>query len=75
MDKGSLGVHKIEFVVQSGENFSNGGGVGNHADGSHDFGQISSWNNGGWLIVDSDFESSWAPINELDGSFGFDGGN
>jgi len=27
------------------------------------------------LIVDSDFESSGAPVNELDGSFGFDGGN
>jgi len=27
------------------------------------------------LIVDSDLESGWAPIHELDGSFGLDGGN
>jgi len=27
------------------------------------------------LIVDSDFESGGAPIDELDGSFGFNGGN
>jgi hypothetical protein len=60
-------------VVQSREDFSDGGRVGNHADSSHDFSQISSWDNGWWLIVDSDFESSWAPIDELDGSLGLDG--
>jgi len=27
------------------------------------------------LIVDTNFESGGAPINELDGSFGFNGGN
>jgi len=27
------------------------------------------------LIVDSAFESSWAPVDELDGSLGLDGGN
>jgi len=62
-------------VIKSGEDFSNGGGVGNHADGSHDFGKITSGDNGGRLIVDSDFESGGAPVDELDGSFGFDGGN
>jgi len=62
-------------VIKSGENFSNGGGVGNHADGSHDFGEVTSGDNGGGLVVDSYFESSGAPVDELDGSFGFDGGN
>lgn len=62
-------------MVQSGENFSNGGRVRNHADGSHDFGQISSGDDGGGLIVNSDFESGGAPVDELDGSFGFNGGN
>jgi len=75
VDEGSLGVHKIEFVVESGEDFSDGGGVGDHADGSHDFGKITSGDNGGGLVVDSDFESSGAPVDELDGSLGLDGGN
>ena len=75
MYEGSLGIHQIEFVVQSGEDFGNGGRVGDHADGSHDFGQITSGDDGGGLIVDSDFESSGAPVDELDGSLGFNGGN
>ena len=75
MDEGSLGVHEIEFVVNSGEDLSDGSGVGDHADGSHDLGEITTWNNGWWLIVDSALESSWAPVDELDGSLGLDGGN
>ena len=75
MDKGSLGVHQIELVIQSGEDFSDGGGVGNHADGSHDLGQVTSRDNGWRLIVDTDLEPSRAPIDELDGSLGLDGGD
>jgi hypothetical protein len=62
-------------VIQSGEHFSDGGRVGNHANSSHDLGQISSWDDGWWLIVDSDLESSRAPVDELDGSLGLDGGD
>merc|ERR1711981_105546 len=75
MDEGSLGVHKIEFVINSGEDFSDGSGVGDHADGSHDLGEITTGNNSGWLIVDTALETSGAPVNELDGSLGLDGGN
>jgi hypothetical protein len=74
MDEGSLGVHEIELVIDSGEDFSDGGGVGDH-DGSHDLGEITSWDNGGWLIVDTTFETGWAPVNELNGSLGLDGSN
>jgi len=62
-------------VVQSGEHLGDSGRVGNHADGSHDLGQISSGNDGGRLIVDTNFESSRAPVNELNGSLGLDGSN
>ncbi len=62
-------------MIESGEDFGNGGGVGDHADGSHDLGQISSGDDSGRLIVDSDFESGGAPVNELDGSLGLDGGD
>jgi len=75
MDEGSLGVHKIEFVVQSGENFSNSGRVRDHTNSSHNLSQVTTWDNSWWLIVDTNLESSWAPINELDGSLGLDGGN
>jgi len=75
MDESSLGVHEIEFVIDSGENFSDGGRVGDHADGSHDLGEITTWNNSWWLIVDSALETGWAPVNELNGSLGLDGGD
>jgi len=75
MDEGSFGVHQIEFVIESAEDFSNGGGVADHAASSHDLSEITSGDNCGWLIVDSDLESSWAPIDELNGSLGFNGGN
>jgi len=75
MHEGSLGVHKIELVINSWEYFSNGSWVGDHAHSSHDFGKITSWYYSGWLIVDTTFEASWAPIDELDSSLGLDGGN
>merc|ERR1740138_76433 len=75
MDEGSLGVHKIEFVINSGEDLSDGSRVGDHADGSHDLGEITTWDNGWWLIVDTALETGWAPVNELNGSLGLDGGD
>ena len=57
MDESSLCVHQIELVVKSGEDFGDGGGVGDHAHGSHDLGEVTSGNDGRWLVVDTDFES------------------
>jgi len=75
MDEGTLGVHKIELMIKTSPGFSDGGGVGQHADGSLDLGQISSWDGCGWLVVDTDLETSWAPVDKLDGPFGLDGGD
>jgi len=75
VDESSLGVHEIEFVVDSGEDFGDGGRVGDHADGSHDLGEITTGNNGRGLVVNSALETSRAPVNELDGSLGLDGGD
>ena len=75
VDEGSLGVHKIELVVESAEDLGNGGGVGDHAASSHDLGEITSGHDGGRLVVDADLEASGAPVDELDGSLGLDGGN
>ena len=75
MDEGSLSVHQIKLVIETCPSFGDGGGVAQHADGTLDLGQITSWDNCGWLVVDTDFESSWAPVDELDGTFGLDGGD
>jgi hypothetical protein len=75
MHEGSLGVHEIELVINSGEDLSNGSGVGDHADGSHDLGKITTWDDSWWLVVDAALEASWAPIDELDGPLGLDGGD
>ena len=75
MDEGSLGVHEIELVIDSGEDLSDGSGVGDHAHGSHDLGEITTWDDSWWLVVDSALETGWAPVDELDGSLGLDGGD
>ena len=36
--------------------------------GAVDLGQISIGNHLGWLVANTDFESSWAPVNELNGA-------
>jgi len=75
MDEGSLGVHKIELMVNSGEDLSDGSGVGDHADSAHDLGEITTWHDGRGLVVDSALETSRAPVDKLDGSLGLDGGD
>lgn len=63
VDEGTLGVHEIELVVNAGEDLSDGGGVGNHADGTLDLGQVTTGHNGGWLVVDTALEAGGAPIH------------
>ena len=62
-------------MVKTGPGLSDGGGVGQHADGSLDLGKITSRNDGWWLIVDANLESSGTPVDELDGSLGLDSGD
>merc|ERR1711990_901864 len=65
MDEGSLGVHEIELVIDSGEDLGDGGRVGDHADGSHDLGEITTGNDGRRLVVDTALEAGRAPVDEL----------
>merc|ERR1712113_922788 len=46
-----------------------------HADGSHDLGEVTTWDDSWWLVVDTALETGWAPVDELDGSLGLDGGD
>jgi len=75
VDEGSLGVHQVELVVQPGPSLGNRGRIGQHAHGTLDLGQISSWHDGRGLVVDPDFEPSGTPVHELNGPLGLDGGN
>ena len=75
VNKGTLGVHQIELVVKTREDLSDGGRVGDHADGTLDLGKVSSWDDGGWLVVNTALETGWAPVDELDGTLGLDGSN
>jgi hypothetical protein len=75
VDEGTLGIHQIKLVVKTSPSFSDGGGVAQHADSTLDLGQVATWNNSWWLVVDSDLETSWTPIDKLDGPLGFDGGD
>jgi len=73
--EGTLGVHKIEFVVNAGKSLGDGRGVGNHAHGTLDAGQVTAGDDSGGLVVDAALESGGAPVDELDGALGLDGGD
>merc|ERR1712060_457498 len=73
MDEGTLGVHEIELVIDAGEHLSDSGGVGDHAHGAHDLGQIATRNDRRRLVVDSALESGGGPVDELDRALGLDG--
>merc|ERR1711881_43476 len=75
MDEGTLGVHEIELVIDAREHLRDGGGVGDHAHSALHLGEIATGHNGRGLVVDTALEASGAPVHELDGTLGLDGGH
>merc|ERR1719152_722449 len=75
VDEGALRVHEIELVVHACEHLSHGGGVGDHAAGTLHLGEVTTWHHGRGLVVDTALEASRAPVDELDGALGLDGGD
>merc|ERR1711892_340359 len=75
VNKSSLGIHEVKLVVKPGPGLGNSCGVGQHADGTGNLSSVSSWDNGWRLVVDSNLESSWTPVNKLDAPLGLDGGD
>ena len=75
MHKCSLGIHEIKFVIKPGPRFRNGSSVAEHTDGSGYLSEITTWNHSGWLVIDAHFETSWAPVNKLNGPLSLDCGN
>jgi len=62
-------------VVDPGEHLCDGSGVGDHAAGAHDLGEVTAGHDGWRLLVDAAFEASGAPVDELDGALRLDGGD
>ena len=65
MNECTLGVHEIELMIKTSPSFGNGGRVAQHANSTLDLGQITTRNNGRWLVVNTNLETSWTPIDEL----------
>jgi len=62
-------------VIDAAKYLGNGGGVGDHADSTHDLGKIATRDDSRRLIVDTALEASRRPVNKLDGTLGLDGRN
>lgn len=75
VDESPLGVHQIELVIETSPSFGDGGGVGQHAHGTLDLGEVTAWHHSWWLVVDTDLEAGGTPVHELDGTLGLDGGD
>merc|ERR1711907_432990 len=75
VDEGALGVHEVELVVKTSPGLGNGRGVAEHADRALDLGQVTTGHDSRGLVVDADLETSGAPVDELDGTLGLDGGD
>jgi len=71
----ALGVHQIKLMIQTRPRLGDSGGVAQHAHGALHLGEITTWHNGRWLVVDPHLEPSRAPVYKLDGALGLDGRN
>merc|ERR1712048_69718 len=73
--KSALGIHEVELVVDARENLGNSGAVGNHAASAHDLSQVTTWDHGGWLVVDAALKAGRTPVNKLNGALRLNRGN
>lgn len=73
VNESTLAVEKIELVVESTPSTGDSSGVGKHAQRPRDLGEITTWDVGGRLVADTELETGRAPVDEADGSLGFDG--
>ena len=72
MNKGTLGVHKIEFVVKTRPGLSDGGCVAEHGNTAVDRGELTSRNADGLGVVDTELETGGAPLNQVEGRLGLE---
>merc|ERR1711893_498995 len=62
-------------MIETSPGLGDGGSVGQHAHGALDFGEIATGYYSWWLVVDAHLKTSGAPVDELDGALGLDGGD
>ncbi len=67
MNEGPFSIHQVEFVVYSREYFRDGSSIGYEGNGSGYFGYLAAGKYGWRLVIDAAFESSWRPIDKLNG--------
>jgi len=75
VDEGTLGVEEVEFVVKARPGVGNGSRVGEHAKTARDLCEITTRDQCRRLVADTKLETSWAPVDELNGTLSLDGGN
>ena len=75
VDESPLGEHQVEVLVGTRPNFGDSSRVGDHEAGTLNLGKITTWDNSGRLVVDTDLETSWAPVDELDSTLSLDNGD
>merc|ERR1712112_392232 len=62
-------------MIEPCPGFCDGCGITEHADSPLHLGKVSAGDDGGWLVVNANFETGRAPVHELNTTFGFDGGD
>eukprot|EP00760_Papus_ankaliazontas_P018112 PhM_4_TR17429/c0_g1_i1/m.78134 len=75
MHKRALRVHKVELVVDAGEDLGDGSRVGDHADGALHLGEVAAGDDRRGLVVDAALEAGGAPVDELDRALRLDRGD
>lgn len=60
-------------MVKPAPRFSNSSRVAEHADGAVDGRKFAARNTDRLLVVDAELEAGWAPLDEVEGSFGLEG--
>ena len=75
MDESALAVHEVELVRESRPGLADGRGVGQHADGAVDGGEVAVGDHLRRLVADTNLETSRAPVDELNGALGLEVGN
>jgi len=75
VNEGTLGVEEIELVVKTRPGVGDGSRVGEHAKTARDLCEIATRDQCRRFVADTEFETSWAPVDELDGTLRLNGGN
>lgn len=72
VDKSTLGVEEIEFVVETAPRGRDSRRVRQHTHATRHLSEVTTRDVSGWLVADTELEASGAPIHELNGPASLD---